>query len=134
MATSWRSRRPLRAAIETVLLGAGYLALGVALFPPEACVSTQTAPYACLGGKLLYVYGGVPLVTLAIAGALRGKGALHSLVGAVVCVAGSLEVATWFAEHGLADSDRAAGVLIVVLGGVGVWLWAAFAPGRRADT
>jgi hypothetical protein len=130
MATSWRARRPLRASIEAMLLGTGYLALGPVLFPPEACTSRQTAPYPCLVGELLYVVAGVPLVTLGIAWALRGKGALHSVVGAVVCVTGSLRLATWLAELGVAESDRAAGTLIVVIGGAGAWLWAAFAPGR----
>jgi hypothetical protein len=125
------NRRAVRAATEAALLGTTYLAVGGVLLRSGACVSRQTAPYPCLGGALLFVAVGVPLVTLGVAWALRGKGALHSLVGAVVCVAGSLLVQARVSESGLVElSDLAAGVLIVVTGAIGVWLWAVLAPGR----
>ncbi|GAA1139831.1 hypothetical protein [Nocardioides aquiterrae] len=135
MASSPLIRRPLRAAAETGLLGAGYLFAGSLIFPPSACESRPTNPYPCLGGALLYVGVGVPLVTLGIAWALRGKGALHSLVGAVLCVVGTLQVQARLGQAWWAHvPDRAEGPLVVALGCLAVWLWAAYAPGRRSET
>jgi hypothetical protein len=109
------------------------MALGAALESSGPCESTQTNPYGCLGIGILLVVVGVPLVTLGIAVALRGRGAFHSLVGSVVCVAGSLQVELRLAHSLPGLSELGGSVLIVLLVGVGVWLWARYAPGRAGE-
>lgn len=100
----------------------------------SGCSGTRGDAHGCMGAGILLLAAGAPLAVALIAWALRGKGALHSLLGATlgpvigIRLAGELLRAT-----GSHESELAGLALSAFLTAALVALWAEFGPGTRTS-
>ena len=129
--------RPLRAgAASFVSITSCWFAL-TAYFDVDRCRSSSTAPFACLYAELIATAVSALVVLAAIALALAGRGAVHSLLGAFACTIVGLRLGVWVTGSISAlGSDTVAIVVIaaIVASLSALWAWKMPRLGRAERT
>jgi hypothetical protein len=121
--------RPVRAGVVTTAAVSLFWLTEHQLFEGSQCAAGQTQPYGCLGGQMLAVVVGVPLLVLIAAVVLAGKGLRHSVVGAVVSLAGA-----WVVVDAVLDlvdfrgSEFAGQLMTAPTAGVVAAVWSIYGP------
>jgi hypothetical protein len=125
-------RRLLRAGLVAALAVAAWQAAFRLLATGPQCAADQGSPFGCLGSALLVVAVGAPVVLVAFAWGLRGRGAAVAWLGAVVVAAVLLLIVGVIRSTEVLDGAAALPVFWPLLAGVvaGIYARATASAGR----
>jgi len=126
-------RRPVRAGLVATGVIAVYVWALSAYAGQSACRPAGHGAFACLGGEVLLLIVGVPVVFVLVACGLKGRGAAHAVVGAALCGAlGWWSTVRVLAAFEYTGPDVLGLLAIALVTGVLVTLWARFGFGAGA--
>lgn len=125
------SGRALRAGLLTTVLVSGFWGLVGIAMSGDGCTSRPTNPYPCLGGQVLVVVVGLPVLALLVALTLAGRGVLHAVAGGVVSLGvGLLVVYTVLGAVDYGGPNALGLALAGPVAGLTAGAWSAWGPGR----
>jgi hypothetical protein len=124
-------RRLLRAGLVAALAVAAWQAAYRVLATGPQCAAAQGSPFGCLGSALLVVAVGAPVVLVAFAWALHGRGAAVAWLGAVVLAAVLLLVGAMIRSTDVLDGAAALLVFWPVVAGVVAAIYAGATASAR---